>query len=200
MPAIERAGSEAMKKTLLLISVLFAVAGDPSFAVEIKGVTVPDSVKAATVDRDLLLNGAGIRKKFFVSVYIGALYLVEKSTSAEQIIEAEQPKRVAMHFLYDKVEAKKLQDAWIEGFQENVPEAELQKLSERLGTFNTYFGDAVKGDVVNLDYLPGTGTRVTINGETKGTVPGADFNRALLRVWLGDKPVTRGLKEAMLGL
>ncbi len=169
------------------------------FAAEIKGVTVTETVSIPTVDKKLVLNGAGIRKKFFVSVYIGALYLVEKSNSAEKIVAMEQPKRVMMHFLYDKVEAKKLHDAWREGFQDNVSESDFNKLQERLEKFNSYFGDAVKGDEVTLDYLPGTGTRVSVNSEVKGTILGADFNRALLKVWLGERPVTSGLKKAMLG-
>lgn len=171
----------------------------PSSAAEIKGVTVPDSIAMETVDRDLVLNGAGIRKKFFFSIYIGALYLTEKSGSAETIIGAEQPKRVAMHFLYDRVEAEKLHEAWRDGFESNLSGQEYRTLRDRLETFNTYFGDAVEGDLVNLDYLPGTGTRVSVNGALKGTIPGADFNRALLKVWLGEAPVTSGLKEAMLG-
>ena len=188
-----------MKRVLfsLMTACLFSTAAVQ--AVEIRGVTVPDAISIETVDRELVLNGAGIRKKFFVSVYIGALYLVEKSDSAEKIIDVEQPKRVAMHFLYDKVEANKLRDAWREGFEDNVTEQEYQKLKERLETFNSYFDDAVKGDVINLDYLPGIGTRVSINSEVKGTVLGADFNRALLKVWLGKSPVTGGLKAAMLG-
>ncbi|GAB4353949.1 MAG: chalcone isomerase family protein [Gammaproteobacteria bacterium] len=187
-------------KRLLLALIPFALLGSGSaFAVEIKGVTVPDTARVESVDRELRLNGAGVRKKFFFSIYIGALYLVGKSDNAGEIIESEQPKRVAMHFLYDKVEAEKLREAWNEGFQANTTPEEFATLKERLDRFNTYFGDAVKGDVIYLDYLPGTGTRVSVNGEVKGTIPGADFHRALLKVWLGKEPVTSSLKAAMLG-
>jgi hypothetical protein len=30
-------------------------------------------------------------------------------------------------------------------------------------------------------------------------LPGEDFNKALLKIWLGDKPVTEDLKKALLG-
>jgi hypothetical protein len=36
-------------------------------------------------------------------------------------------------------------------------------------------------------------------GEVLGTVQGEDFYRALLKVWLGDKPADKGLKKAWLG-
>ncbi|KAA3627954.1 MAG: hypothetical protein DWQ09_12480 [Proteobacteria bacterium] len=179
--------------------VLLAQSAGWAAAVEIKGVSVPETARIETVDQVLSLNGAGIRKKFFVSVYIGALYLVEKSTSADAIIAADQPRRIAMHFLYDKVEAAKLQEAWLEGFQANMKAEEFERVKPRLEKFNGYFGDAVKGDVIHLDYIPGVGTRVLVNSEVKGTIPGADFSRGLISVWLGSQPVTEGLKEAMLG-
>jgi hypothetical protein len=58
---------------------------------------------------------------------------------------------------------------------------------------------ANKGDVILLDYLPGAGTRVTVRGDDKGTIAGVDFNRALLRIWLGEQPADSALKKAMLG-
>ena len=104
-----------------------------------------------------------------------------------------------MHFLYKKVGRDKLVDGWKEGFSGNSSVAEMEKLKARLADFNKLFTDAKKGDVILLDYLPDKGTRVTINGQAKGTIAGADFNKTLLKVWLGTKPADSGLKEAMLG-
>lgn len=58
---------------------------------------------------------------------------------------------------------------------------------------------ARKGDAILLDYFPESGTRAVLNSEDKGTVPGREFNRALLRIWLGAQPVDASLKKAMLG-
>jgi len=66
------------------------------------------------------------------------------------------------------------------------------------GIFNAVKA-AKTGDVIVLDYLPGAGTRVTVNKDNKGTVAGEEFNRALLRIWLGNQPVDATLKKAMLG-
>jgi len=55
------------------------------------------------------------------------------------------------------------------------------------------------GDIVLLDYVPGKGTAVKINGVEKGIVEGEDFNKALLDIWLGEEPADDGLKDAMLG-
>ena len=109
--------------------------------------------------------------------------------------------RVLMHFLYKKVDGEDLVDTWQEGFSNNNSATEMEKLQARLADFNNMFSDVKKGElrVILLDYLPDKGTRVTINGQNKGTIAGADFNKALLRVWLGEKPAYSGLKEAMLG-
>jgi hypothetical protein len=51
-----------------------------------------------------------------------------------------------------------------------------------------------------LDYIPEIGTRVTVNGEEKMTIPGEDFFRAMLTIWIGNKPVDGRLRDAMLGI
>lgn len=182
---------------LILILVLLFIAV-PAGAKEIAGVAIDEKITASdgTV---LLLNGAGIRKKAWFKVYIAELYLQNPSTDAAKVIADEGYKRVVMHFLYDKVGKKKLIDAWIDGFTANNDEKTLTSLQPRIDTFNAMFEeDAVKGDVIAFDYLPGQGTSVTIKGKLKGVIEGKDFNDALLSIWLGDKPVTTDLRKAML--
>jgi hypothetical protein len=161
-------------------------------------VNLDDTAQLVAGGPKLVLNGAGVRKKFFVKVYVGALYLPNKATTVAAVLNETGPKRVLMHFLYKKVEREKLTDGWKEGF-ENNSKTEMAQLRARLDDFNKLFTDVKKGDVILLDYLPGSGTRVTINGQEKGTIAGEDFNRALLKVWLGPEPADSGLKQAMLG-
>lgn len=175
---------------------LAIVLAHPAQAAEVAGVKIEETV---SVDGSTLtLNGAGIRKKLFVKVYVGALYLPKKATMVEAVLADPGPKRVLMHFLYKSVEREKLTEGWTEGFKNNSA-AEMEKLRARLDDFNKLFTDVKARDVILLDYVPGTGTRVTIKGAVKGTIPGADFNAALLKVWLGGSPADAGLKQAMLG-
>jgi hypothetical protein len=59
---------------------------------------------------------------------------------------------------------------------------------------------AKQGDLIALDWLPGTGTRIVLNGEPRGKIiAGEDFYRALLRIWLGEDPAQESLKRALLG-
>jgi len=167
---------------------------------EIADVKLIEQITVEAIDDILKLNGAGIRTKFFFKIYVGALYLPEKQNSAQAILKSAKANRVLMHFLYDEVEKKKLVDAWVEGFEDNVDAKTFSALKDRLNKFNQMFSDMHKGDVVLLDYIPGKGTRVMIKGDVKGTIEGDDFNRALLSVWLGEEPVTEALKDAMLGV
>lgn len=166
-------------------------------AKEVAGVPVAESVHVEGAA--LVLNGAGMRTKFFVKVYVGALYLPRRETQATAILATDVPWSVHMHFLHSEVEAKKLVDAWNDGFGANLGNAERERLAPRIAAFNALFRTVRKGEAIRIDYSPAAGTRVSIQSETRGTVPGADFGRAVLSIWLGDKPADADLKRAMLG-
>ncbi len=160
---------------------------------------VPDEVRLEDSQQRLVLNGAGVRKKFFISVYVAALYLPQRQRDAQVLLQSPPANRVLMHFVYSKVAKHKMDEAWREGFANNLEAPELAAVTERLERFVALFGDMREGDQVWLDYQPAAGTSVTINGESRGTIEGADFNAALLGVWLGDEPVTDELKNALVG-
>ena len=185
-------------KSKMIIALSLMVFTQISFGREVAGVNVPET--AEVHGEKLVLNGAGIRSKFFFSIYIGALYLPERIKKPDQVFSNQKSKRVLMHVLYKKLEAKKITDGWQEGFKKNNSNAEFEQLSARLKTFNSFFSDSKTGDEIVMDYIPDTGTRVSINNTVRGTIPGADFNTALLKVWLGERPADSNLKESMLGL
>jgi len=171
----------------------------PLSAAELAKVTIPDQITLEGSDNTLVLNGAGIRYKFIFKIYIGALYLSEKTSVLEEIINSVGPKRILMHFLYDKVDKQDLDKAWREGFSANLDEPAMIQLEPQINRFSALFTDAVKGDEIWLDNIPEAGTRVYINGALKDTIPGQDFYPALLSIWIGSDPVTTALKRAMLG-
>jgi long-chain acyl-CoA synthetase len=176
-------------------TVLFHV---PVFAAEVEGVKLADKVQVDGAD--LVLNGAGTRTRFFVKVYVGALYLQQKKTTAEAVLADAGPKRVAMHMTRE-VAAERLYAGLDDGIKGNHAPEQVAKFGPQMRQFEAIFQSvkaARAGDVFLLDLLPGGGTRVIVNGQDKGTIPGDDFARALLRIWLGDNPVDGSLKRAML--
>lgn len=167
---------------------------------QIDDVVLPDNITIDGTDRPLQLNGLGYRTKFIFKIYIGALYTESKVSSRDEVQALKGPKRVVMHMVYDEVAREKMASAWRDGFEDNNADEQLAKLQARLETLVSYFPDLKAGDVVLLDYVPAQGTYVTINGEKKAVIEGADFYAALLDVWLGDDPADEGLKDAMLGI
>lgn len=181
-------------RILLAACVLFSNA---TWAIEIEGVAIPESVTVS--GKSLQLNGAGVRTKFFFDIYIGALFLPAKVTTAGGVMAMPGPKQVSMTFLYREVAREKLIAAWDEGFQNNLAASELVALRERLAQFNDLFVTAHKGDEFTFTFLADGTTGVVFNGEEVGRIDGEDFQRALLSVWLGDSPADSDLKEGMLG-
>ncbi len=181
-----------MKKYLVCLFILLFTS--PVAGFQIAGVTIPESLNT-----DLQLNGAGIRSKFFFKIYIAELYLEHPSTEAKAILDTPGRKRMTMHILYDKVEKEKLIDGWNAGFASNLSPEEIKNISKKITQFNELFIDVHEGEEIILDYKPGSGTTVSIAGDTKGTVEGANFNRALLSIWLGNEPVGKALRDALLG-
>jgi len=178
---------------LLLILLMPCV----STATEVEGVKLADSL---TVDaRPLQLNGAGVRTKFFFDIYVGALYRREIVRKAEAVLAVPAPSVVTMDFLYKAVDAEKLRDGWVEGFRENLSAEAMRKLESRLAKFNSFFGNARRGDRYRFNFRTDGSTAVMFNGKLVGTVNGEDFQRALLAVWLGDRPADADLKRTMIG-
>ena len=170
----------------------------PAAAMELAGVTLPDDDTVGGTT--LKLNGMGVRTKTMlkVKVYVAGLYLATPSHDAAAIIATDEPKQVVMHFLYKKVEKDKLTEAWREGFANNSAAA-LPALKARLDEFCALWPDMASGERAVITYIPGTGTRLELNGKEAGVIPGKDFADAMFAVWLGAKPADAGLKAGMLG-
>lgn len=185
-----------MKKLLVLVlGILLAI---PSYSMKIGGKNLPDTLKFGDVT--LVLNGAGLRKKLWIKVYAGGLYLQKKSHNANQIINADEPMALRLHFIYDGVSAKKMQGAWEDSFEEVLGD-NYDKLENKIKLFKSFFNvETRENDIWDLVYIPGVGTKVLLNGKQKGVVPGLDFKKALFSVYLSEKTELPDLRKAMLGL
>jgi len=176
---------------LILLSVTHV-----GFAMEVSGVKIPDE------DQKLILNGAGLRKRAFFQVYVIGLYLPEKKASAADAIAGPGQKRVAMHMLRD-VNAADFAGALNDGMKDNHSEAEMKALEPRIKQLldaMSAMKEAKKGMRITLDWVPAAGTQLTVDGKPSGApIPGEDFYRALLKIWLGEHPVQDDLKKSLLG-
>ena len=169
----------------------------PASAAEVAGVKIED--KASVAGADLALKGAGLRKRFFLDVYAIGLYVADRK--ADPIAQGGA-KRVAIHMLRD-VDAATFAKALVDGMRPNHDAVTMQLLEPRIVQLNAIMSEmkeAKKGMAIALDWIPGAGTQVAIDGKPAGKpIEGEDFYRALLRIWVGEKPVQDDLKKALLG-
>ena len=180
---------------LLFVSSLFIVSPSAR-AATCAGATLPDT---AEVDgKKLVLNGLGLRQATMmkVSVYVGALYLENKSADGAAIASSDKPRKLVLHFVHagskDKIAA-----AWSEGFENNTKDT--KPLAQRIATLNGYMADMSSGDEMAFTYRPGAGLEVAVKGKVMGVIPGADFAEGFFNIFLGAKPPNAELKSGLLG-
>ena len=170
-------------------------------AVEVNGVTVAERVQIGSEGPNLVLNGAGVRRRLIFKIYVAALYLPAKMTSGEEILRDDQPRRLLLQMLRD-LTAKELTASMIEALNETLTPAERSPLESRVQQFNAILEslrDVRLGTKITIDYVPQFGTMVLVDGNEKGRIAGADFNQALLRMWIGARPRDVELRSALLG-
>lgn len=197
-PATHRPGGAARWAVAAALALaLGAVQAQPA---ELEGVKLAPSITVASAP--LVLNGAGLRTRAFFKVYVAALYTPQKSTDAAALLAQKGPRRVALTLLRE-VDADTFAGALNDGLRDNHTEAQLTALKPQIDALNAALksgGAAKKGDVIHLDFDPASGTRVTVNGQPRGNpIAGDGFFDALLRIWLGERPVDASLKKGLLG-
>jgi hypothetical protein len=158
------------------------------------GVELPDSV---VVDgTTLVLNGMGLRQAtaLRVKAYVGGLYLEQRTSDGNTVINSPQVKRVTMGFVRD-IDRKRLTSGWADEIRKvgnNIPD-------DRIAQFSALIPNVKDGDKMSFTWRPRTGVDVALNDEPRGSVPGDDFARTLFTVWFGPKPGDENLKRGMLG-
>lgn len=182
------------KGTALVVGALLSTT---LLGADIGGIRVDDG--ASVGGRELVLNGGGVRKRIVFNVYVATLYLPRKASDLAGVL-AQGPRRIRLDLLRT-LSADTLVDALNEGLEANNSAAEMTAIkpgADRLASIMKTFREVREKDVVTLDFHDDT-TEVGLNGQVRGAIPGDLFNRALTRIWLGDKPVQADLKKALLG-
>jgi len=181
-------------------ALLLTLASAQALAATVSGVKVED--QASVNGSNLVLNGAGLRTKYVLAdVYVAALYLPQKSSDAGGIIGAAEPRRISLTMKRD-VGTATMTKAFHEGVSNNLSATELTALKPKLDQLDQSFRKVTalkSGDVIDLDFGADGSTRVSYNGQLQDSIAGADLSAALLKIWLGGKPVQDDLKRELLG-
>jgi hypothetical protein len=184
-----------MKKflfTLLVCGVLQTYA-----QYKIGGIEMPYTLKSEQTT--LVINGVGIREKYFMDLYVGGLYLKAKKTDPSAIMTADESMAIRLHIVSGLITSEKMTTAVDEGFK-NSTGGNTAPLQAKINQFKAVFSEKIiKGDVYDLVYDAIKGVTILKNGKAVAVIAGLDFKKALFGIWLCDKPADSGLKKAMLG-
>jgi hypothetical protein len=186
----------------LALAAALAAASLPTLAatVDVAGVKLEDRVTVA--GKPLVLNGAGIRYKAVFKVYAAGFYVEKPASTPDALLDQPGPKRMSITMLRD-IDSAELGKLFSRGMEDNMEKGSFAKLIPgvlRMSQVFTNHKTLRAGENFVLDWLPGTGTVLTIKGVQEGEpFREPEFFEALMRIWLGPKPADWQLKDALLG-
>ena len=184
-----------MKKKILSILFLFICLLAQS-QTKINGITFSDTY-AAGKDK-LVLNGGGVREKYWMDMYVACLYLTEKNKDANSIISANSSMAIRICIVSGLITSDRMIEAVEEGFKKSTGGKQAD-YKDKIDKFKKAFSDPIaKSDVFDIVY---TGEKLFIykSGKLKTEIEGLDFKKAVFGIWLGKEPADSDLKEGMLG-
>jgi hypothetical protein len=168
----------------------------PTQAKQVGGVEMADkkSIKGA----DLTLNGAGVRSKYFMDVYVAGLYLPERSKQPDSIVKANEIQSMRLMITSSRITKKRLQDSIEEGIRLSAGK-DFPRYAPMLDDLWSALTFEVKvGDVFDFTYVPGEGTHFIRNSEELRLLPEFEFKQVLFGIWLGKDPIQDSLKKELL--
>lgn len=188
------------RNTLAALALGLTTAAACSATVEVGGVKLDDEL--ALRGARLHLNGAGVRYKAIFKVYAAGLYLGQKAATPEQVLAGPGAKRLSITMLRE-IDSAELGKLFTRGVEDNSPRGQMSRLIPGLIRMGQIFSDQKKlypGENFLIDWVPGTGTVITVKGKVQGEpFKEPEFFNALMRIWLGPNPADWKLKEALLG-
>lgn len=199
-----RAPTKGGRRALLGAAASLAVSGLARRAgaqqVEIQGFRFDPTARVA--GSDLLLNGVGVRRRFFIPIYVAGLYVPQRSSDPAELLAQRGPRRMDLRFARD-VEAELFMTSLAAGMAKHFAPDQLERWRPQIDALNTVIRTMVlarRGDQISWDYTPQDGGRVVQNSIARiPSVAGEDFYNAVLRVWLGEFPADADLKRGLLG-
>ncbi len=185
-----------MRLLIVALSVMVSSAGFSQ--TKIAGIVMPNIMKVG--DQYLKLNGGGVREKMFMDLYIGCLYLKEKTTSASHVIDANELMGMKLRIISGMVDNDNFEEALREGFEKSTGDniSPIETRMEKLIDVG-FEEDIETGDIYDIVYKPKKGCTLTKNGDFVVTIKGLDFKKALFGIWFCEDPADESLKDDMLG-
>jgi len=158
---------------------------------------------AQVAGQQLQLNGAGISKRLLFKVYTVGLYLRDQRRTTEAVLSSDGPRRLVIRLMRD-ISAKEFEEAVLDKLAKDIAQMDA-RVAEQMNGLSQALAHLPSGlrsgDLLTLDWIPGTGTVVEHN-RRRVVKPMQDiaFYNTLLNFWLGEQADDPQLKTALLGL
>lgn len=182
----------------IITAILLTLFASTSLAAEVAGVQLDETIRV--FNRDLKLNGTGVRSAMSVKIYVAALYLQQRSQDADEVLASKQPKRLLMVFKRN-LKSTIVSNAFRDGIRNNSDEAELLILKPRIEQLEravARLGEAKENDRLAIDFAVDGSVDVVYNDKLEESISGPHFGPAMLKIWLGGVPVADDLKNGLL--
>jgi hypothetical protein len=149
-------------------------------------------------EHTLVKRGTGVlRYLVFIEAYAGALYTLPGLDPGDVLTDT--PKRLEVEYFH-ALKGEDFGPATYKGLSKFLDSDEIERLRERIDYHNSLYVDVQPGDRYALTYVPGVGTELSLNGQPRGVIEGADFASALFALWLGNRPFDKRFRNDLLGL
>jgi hypothetical protein len=188
------------RAALLALSILLVPLA--AAAADAGGVRLDDY--ATIGDQTLVLNGAGSLTQSGMKSYVAAFYMRARKKSLPEIAELTWwAKRISMTMTRD-MSSDELGESIVAGIRRNCTPDQTKRFGPHLVSTGDLLSKTPifkRGTTLTFDWVPSRGTVIAVDGKPLGDpIPDEAFYQAILKVWLGDRPVDPDLRTAMLGL
>lgn len=188
------------RKAIISIATMLVATGALAQTVTVADVKYPETIDLH--GSKLQLNGVGVRYKAVFKVYTAGLYLEKPAESQQEMAALRGPKRMSITMLRE-IDSGELGKLFSRGMEDNMDKASFSKLVPGVLRMSQIFSEHKKlmaGDQFTIDWVPGTGTVISVKGKPQGEpFKEPEFFNALMGIWLGSKPADWNLKDALLG-
>ncbi len=146
------------------------------------------------------INGIGAYKEFGSDLYFGALYLETPASSPEGIYGQGEPKAMEIRFV-ERVSNRRWVNSWTQSIAINNNSQAISDVADELSAVLSAFAGGFRaGDIVSFDYIPGTGTAVSVNDTVLREGQPEGIFDLFLSAWIGPVPPSTQFKNAVLGI
>ncbi len=174
---------------MLIFVMLFSIVAEGAHAFDFKNISFSESEEIE--EKFCSLVGCRTSTKFFFTICVGALYMEHPTFDAQEIVNAEEVKRVVIHFVFRKVSAKAISKDLREGFKNNGWSSS-SAIADKISLLAEFMSEPMyKNDQVVITYIPNRGTEVRVKDSIRGIFEGREFMTALFTIWFSDRKKER---------